>query len=201
VNTRRTFGLLTAILALSVLPGCWTASLHALYESGDPHLTYDPALVGTWLADPDSPLVISGDPKGSYYTLELTDEDGRQVYNGHLVQLGSYRFLDVVPSESYDATGKRQPIEPGYFPAHSILRVTFENGSLFLVAPDDARLCALARENKLTVGDCVDGDFMFTAGTSVVQEFLSKHADDLEIFDQRDPDLALHRAAKQGTSK
>lgn len=201
MNTKRTFGLLIAILALLVLPGCWTTSLHALYENDDPHLTYDPAMIGTWQADAESPVVITGDSKGGDYTLEYRDEDGRYVYEGRLVQLGSYRFLDVVPTASYGASGNNQEVEPGYFPMHSILRVTLENDSLALTAPDDTRLCTAAQENKLTVGDCVDGNFVFTARTAVLQGFLLEHADDLEIFPRTKPDAALHRVVQQGTTK
>ena len=193
MKTKRTLVLLTAILALAVLPGCWTTSLHAFYENDDQHLTYDPALIGTWQADKGSPLAVTGDSKIGDYTLEVTDEDGRYAYNGHLVQLGSYRFLDVVPTVSYDAGGKRQQTEPGYIPAHSIFKVIIEGDLLFLIAPNDERLCTVARENKLAVGDCIDDDFVFTARTGVLQEFFLKHADDLQIFDKRDPDRALHR--------
>jgi hypothetical protein len=124
------------------------------------------------------------------------------VYSGSLVQLGSYRFLDVVPLSSYDTQGKSQQIEPGYIPTHSILKVILEGDTLSLMAPNDGRLCAAARENKLTLGDCVDGDFMFTAQTAVLQEYFLKHADDLEVFDKTDPDSVLHRqAVKQGATQ
>jgi len=202
VNTNRTLALIVVVLGLVVLPGCWTTSLHALYEEGDQHLTYDSALIGVWQNLSDSPIAITGDPSTGFYNLEASDEDGRYGYSGGLVQLGPYRFLDVVPSASYDKAGKSQEIEPGYFRAHSILRVILEGDSLSLMAPNDGRLCAAARENKLTLGDCVDGDFMFTAQTAVLQEYFLKHADDLEVFDKTDPDSVLHRqAVKQGATQ
>ncbi len=202
MNKNRTLALVITLLSLAILPACWTSSLHALYDDGDQHLTYDPALVGVWQGQTDSPIAITGNPTADSYTLETSDEDGRYVYGGRLVQLGSYRFLDVVPSVSYDKAGKSQEIEPGYFQAHSILKVILEGDSLFLMAPNDGRLCAAAKENKLTLGDCVDGDFMFTARTPVLQDYFLKHADDLEIFDKRDPDSVLHRqAVKQGAAQ
>jgi hypothetical protein len=197
VNTNRILALLTVMLASAVLPGCWTTSLHGLYENGDQHLTYDPALGGRWQAEQDSSLVITGDPNDGSYTLEAADEEGRYVYDGHLVQLGPYRFLDVVPVVSYGADGRNQLTEPGYLQVHTVLKVVLEGDSLFLMAPSDHRLCEAASENKLTIGDCESGDFVFTARTRVLQEFFLKHADDLEIFDKRDPDRALHRQTEK----
>ena len=193
MNMKLKLGLLTALLALTVLPGCWTSSLQPLYKDGDPHLAYDPGLIGTWQTKTDSPLVITGDSTADDYALQTTDERGRYLYSGRLVQLGSYRFLDVVPSSSYDVQGRPQQTEPGYIPTHSILKVIIEGDSLYLIAPNDEQLCAAARDNKVKVGDCIDDDFVFTAQTGSLQEFFLKHADDLEIFDAKDPERALHR--------
>ena len=200
--TKPSFALLTAMLALAVLPGCWTTSLQPLYENGDPHLIYDSALVGKWQSEHDSPISISGNSSSGDYTLETSDEEGRYVYNARLVQLGSYRFLDVVPLTSYDPQGKSQETEPGYIRSHTLLKVSIELDSLFLMAPNDSKLCAAAREKQPLIGDCVDGDFVFTARTAAVQEYFLNHAADPDLFDKQDPDSALHRVvAKQGDAQ
>jgi hypothetical protein len=199
VLTKRGLALLTALLALVVLPGCWTTSLQALYAEGDQHLIYDPALVGKWQGEHDSPVSITGDSTTGNYTLDASDEDGRYVYNAGLVQLGSYRFLDVVPIASYDSQGNSQEAALGYIRSHSILKVSMESDSLFLMAPDDSKLCVAARKKKPPMGDCIDGDFVFTARTAALQEYFLQHATDPNLFDKQDPDWALHRVvAKQG---
>jgi hypothetical protein len=197
--------LMLAIAALAFLPGCWTYSLHSLYRDDDPRLAYDPTLTGTWEnRNSDcqtSQLVIAGDSKSQHYTLQLFDKgeiechsasnDSAGIrYAGNLVQLGTARFLDVVPGG--DAAGM------GAIPAHSILKIVVEHDSLFLVPVSDSWLCSAPEAEQYRLGECIDGDFVLTASSDVLQDFVQSHADDDGVFPTLDGDATWHRAGKSG---
>ena len=209
MTTRTKFVLLTAMLvSLAVLPACWTYSLHPLYEDDDQHLTYDPAPEGTWQQTGNEcqtcRLLISGDSRAQQYTLQLIDlqkakcncgsADGPEIkFEGHLVQLGSHRFLDAV-SQS-DAEGMDA------IPAHNIFKITAEGDSLSLMALSDDWLCHTPEAEQARLGECMDGDFVFTATTEVLQDFVQNHAEDEGVFPSPGDDDEWHRAGKSGDSK
>ena len=197
--------LLAVITGLAVIPGCWTYSLHPLYESNDPHLVYDPALEGKWASgDADCRgclLVISGDAKSLAYTFEFVnptekkcdcgiDDSPRPHYEGHVLQLGPSRFLDVLPMGD--------PAGQGYITAHNFFKIKLDRRSLVLVPSSDSWLCENA---KPEIGECVDNDFVFTSQTDALQEFLQAHASDEDLFPKPDPDDGLRRVEEPGGSK
>src|SRR5207247_637789 len=103
----------------------WTPYLRTIFSKLPPRETRSP-----W-------LLISGDSRAQQYTLQLIDlqkakcncgsADGPEIkFEGHLVQLGSHRFLDAV-SQS-DAEGMDA------IPAHNIFKITAEGDSLSLMA-------------------------------------------------------------------
>jgi hypothetical protein len=190
-----------AIAALAFLPGCWTYSLHSLYRDEDPRLAYDPTLTGTW-ENKNSQLVIAGDSQTQQYTLQLFDKDEIKChcasndsagirYAGNLGQLGTARFLDVVPGG--DAAGM------GAIPAHSIFKIVVEDNSLFLVPLSDSWLCSAPEAEQYRLGECIDrSDFVLTASSDVLQDFVQNHADDDGVFPTLDGDAAFHRAGRSG---
>jgi hypothetical protein len=196
---------LTIILAgLILLPGCWTYSLHPLSENDDQHLAYDPLLEGVWQpGDSDcSKIVIAGDSKAQQYTVTLIDLEKSPKCNGtepgirfatRLVQLGADRFLDVVPSG--DAAGI------GALPAHSVFKVFLNADSLALVPLSDSWLCGTSEAEQANLGECLDGDFVLTAHTDVLQEFVKNHADDGGVFPEPSADDTWHRERKLGDFK
>ena len=201
----KNMSLMLATAALAFLPGCWTYSLHSLYRDDDPRLAYDPTLTGTWEnRDSDcqtSQLVIAGDSKSRQYTLELPDKGGIKChsasndpagirYAGNLVQLGTARFLDVVPGG--DAAGM------GAIPAHSIFKIVVEHDSLLLVPVSDSWLCSAPQAEQYRLGECIDGDFVLTASSDVLQDFVQSHADDDGVFPTLDGEATWHRAGKSG---
>lgn len=202
MNLTRGIKLLAIAAALSALPACWTYSLHPLAEDNDPHLIYDPVLEGKWESeDQSSPmLIISGDAKSVSYSLQLVKphetscncdpEDVPDIhYDAHMTQLGMTRFLDAVPR------GDAQGI--GALPAHNILKVLGTPDSLRFIALNDDWLC---NQTRLRVGECVNGDFLLTSPSNVLQEFLQKHGSDKELF--REPDsLVLNRIKEPAPEK
>jgi hypothetical protein len=198
---QKNISLMLAIVALAFLPGCWTYSLHSLCRDDDPGLAYDPTLTGTW-ENKNSQLVIAGDSKTQQYTLQLSDKDEIKChcaandsagipYAGNLAQLGTARFLDVVPGG--DAAGM------GAIPAHSIFKIVIEDDSLFLVPLSDSWLCSAPEAEQDRLGECIDrSDFVLTASSDVLQDFVQNHADDDGVFPTVDGDAAWHRAGKSG---
>jgi len=202
---QKNMSLMLATAALAFLPGCWTYSLHSLYRDDDPRLAYDPTLAGTWenrnTDCQTSQLVIAGDSKSQQYTLELSDKGEIKchstsnnpagiLYAGNLVQLGTARFLDVVPGG--DAAGM------GAIPAHSIFKIVVEHDSLLLVPVSDSWLCSAPQAEQYRLGECIDGDFVLTASSDVLQDLVQSHADDDGVFPTLDGDTTWHRAGKSG---
>jgi hypothetical protein len=202
---QKIMSLTLAIAALAFLPGCWTYSLHSLYRDDDPGLAYDPTLTGTWKnrnSDcQNCQLVIAGDSKTQQYTLQLFDKAEIQChcasndsagirYAGNLVQLGTARFLDVVPGGD--------PAGMGTIPTHSIFKIVVEDDSLFLVPLSDSWLCSAPEAEQYRLGECIEGDFVLTASSDVLQDFVQNHADDDGVFPTLDGDATFHRAGKSG---
>jgi hypothetical protein len=192
-------GLTTIFAGLIFLPGCWTYSVHPLSENDDQHLAYDPLLEGTWRpSDDDSGrIVISGDSKAQEYTVTFIDLQKGPNGNGNepvirfaarLVQLGAGRFLDAVPNG--DAAGA------GALPTHSVLRVFLNADSLALVPLSDSWLCGASEAEQANLGECLDGDFVLTAHTDVLQDFVKNHADDEGVFPEPSADDTWHRERK-----
>jgi hypothetical protein len=193
--------LLVIAAALTFFPACWTYSLHPIAEENDPHLIYDPALEGTWQlgnTQNDPTLIVTGDPKLLTYSLRLMKSSETTVpaeapdvrFDAKMVQLGANRFLDALPQG--DAQGL------GSLPAHNILKVTLNHGSLALVLPSEDWLCNSAHSK---LGECTNGDFLLTAPTDILQGFLQKHGSDGELFPKPGDDDIFHRVPEPGTEK
>jgi len=208
----RDLGMSAFVLAVTLwLAGCWTYSLQPLYEIGDKHLTYDPALTGIWRADGDHDceLVISADSTRQFYMIEVTavggsksgdcNDPGAGKYEAHLEQLGTSRFLDASPRGDAESRGFIAP--------HTIFKVETTSNSLSLTPMSDSWLCNATPDVTRNFGQCVrdsdsdpNPDFFITASTAVLQEFIQRHADDENLF--YTPDSALwHRAQASGASK
>ena len=197
-------GLAAMFAGLILLPGCWTYSVHPLFENGDPHLTFDPLLEGSWHAGDDdcSKIVISGDSKAQEYTVTFMDLPNGHNCNGNesgirfaarLVQLGPDRFLDAVPNG--DTVGM------GSVPTHSFLKVFLNADSLALVPLSDSWLCGTSEAERAGLGECLDGDFVLTAHTDVLQDFVKSHANDEGVFPEPSEDDTWHRERKSGGSE
>lgn len=201
MRTNQGLRLLVIVAVLTLLPACWTYSLHPIVEENDPHLIYDPALEGTWQAgngQDDPTLIVTGDAKLLSYSLRLVKswqtnvhDDAPDIrFDAKMIQLGANRFLDALPQG--DAQGL------GSFPAHNILKVTMNHDSLALVLPSEGWLC---NATHLKLGECTNGDFFLTASTDILQGFLQKHGSDSELFPKPSDGDLFHRVPEPGTQK
>jgi hypothetical protein len=199
--------------------------LNPLVTPDDPRLIYEPALEGLW-KHPDRDdfclLVIKGNAKTRYYTLEFSEPPkhsgncgGTRVEHGlneagpfsaRLVQLGGDRFLDVVPSQEGATRPSLYPTL-GYIPVHSILRVAIDRKTLWLTDGRDP--CRETVEQKPAIGLCegyspgavYPGQFVLSAKTEVLQEFIGKHARDGVAFPRDNQGDFRLRVGKPGAPK
>jgi hypothetical protein len=201
-NHPKRIWLFIALAALSALSGCWTFSLHPLYGDDDPNLAYDPALEGTWKSESSESISITGDSNSQTYQLEWVranssdatrpDNDFGFTYSGRLIQLGAERFLDAVPKGDGIA---------GAIPAHNIFKVSVHGDALVLSPLNVDWLCSAAQADQAALGQCIDGDFILTAPTDVLQEFVREHSDDEQVFPEMDDSDAFLRVAKPGSAE
>jgi len=193
------------LAALSVLCGCWTYSLQPVYSDDDPNLAYEPALAGTWKIENDESITITGDSASKKYQLECvgvssnaeaqpkTDYDF--TFSGRLVELGDERFLDVVP-EGGETGGV-----PGMLPAHNLFKVSVQGDTLLLFPLNVDWLCSAPQADQAALGQCIDGDFILTASTDVLQEYVRNHSDDEHVFPELDHSDGFRRVVKSGSAE
>jgi hypothetical protein len=104
----RCFALTLIVLSASFLSGCWVQSVYPFYEDSD--VIVDANLKGTWAGDGElkgCSLAISVDAATQTYTLAVSKSDGADptlqcesmTSEGKLLQMGTQRFLDIVPDQ------------------------------------------------------------------------------------------------------
>ena len=197
--------LFVALTALSVLSGCWTYSLQPIYSDDDPNLTYEPALDGTWKTETNESITITGDFGSKKYQLECVggssnpEEQSKPdfdfTFSARLVELGAGRFLDVVPERSETEGG------PGMLPAHNVFKVSLQGDTLVLSPMNVDWLCKASQADQAALGQCIDGDFILTASTDVLQGYVRDHSDDEQVFPESDDGDGFRRVAKPGSAE
>ena len=76
--------------------GCYVQSIQPLYT--DKTMTFDPALVGTWVADEDEEYVFTmTDTTRGMYTLVSEEGGAAGRFEAVLLELGGASFLDIYP--------------------------------------------------------------------------------------------------------
>ncbi|HUI43647.1 MAG TPA: hypothetical protein VL523_16925 [Terriglobia bacterium] len=93
--------ILVPVALVAMMAACGPVEwLNPCYKDGD--VTFDPALVGRW-SDPDGTSVLqlkdAGDEAYQVVYTEVQSDGGRQEskFDGHLVRLGAFLFLDLLP--------------------------------------------------------------------------------------------------------
>lgn len=117
----RRLALLAAILTLA--PACLVLNVHPLYD--DETLTWEPALVGSWLDEDDRASLQIDRGEWKSYTIRYAHPVETGQVTGYLTAVGDDRFLDVMPSRGQDR---------GAFliPVHAVLRLRLEGDQLEL---------------------------------------------------------------------
>jgi hypothetical protein len=159
-------------------------------------------LEGTWKGESNEWITMTGDSKLKKYQLEWvrvssnaeaqpkTDFDF--TFSGRLVELGAERFLDAVPEGDGIA---------GAIPAHNVFKVSVHGDTLVLSPLNVDWLCSASQADQAALGQCMDGDFILTASTDVLQEFVREHSDDEQVFPEMDDSDGFRRVAKPGSAE
>ncbi len=189
----RLVALTITIMSLPLTTACWVQSVYPFYEESD--VVVDTRLAGTW----------SGEGELQPCLLNIAFDSGEKVYNlalsksseakagmkcpelrakGHLVQMGSQRFLDVVPSD------EKSPAE-----LHSLVKIKLDGQNLLLVPIDADWLANAIRDKTLDLPARIDEekaavvpsvDVILTSPTQDLRNLLREAADAKGAFSDED---------------
>jgi hypothetical protein len=189
----RLLALTITIMGLPLTTGCWVQSVYPFYEESD--VVADNTLVGTWAGEGELQpclLNIAFDPGEKVYSL-ATSKSGEEkegmkcaetMAKGHLVQLGSQRFLDVVP------TDEKSPAE-----LHSLVKIKPDRQNLVLVPMDADWLANAIRDKTLDLTARIDEkgpavipsvDVILTSPTRDLRNLLRESGDARGAFSDED---------------
>jgi hypothetical protein len=169
-----------ALLMVACIP-----SLHPIYTEKD--LVFDPGLLGTW-ADKEGKdrlvLVRSGEKSYDFY---YTEEEDSRRFEGHLAQVGGYRFLDLLPA---DPGMKNEFYQMHLIRAHTFSRVWIEGDTLRLAFFDHGWVKGMIDQGRMTIAyERSDEGILLTAATAELQKLVVKYAEDPKAF----PSDEFHR--------
>lgn len=185
--THRITGIILALAALIVLPGCWVSSINPLYDEGsfpdshrDPDMVFDQSLLGTWTAtNDDCTTLLTITAKDEVYDLQSTEEgeqcSGDKLHRqGRLVKLGAHYFLDVSPMDA--------DVCDMCVAKHDIFLAKFDKATLALT-PIDSDWLKNALEVKMVTLATLGGDTdTITASSQDLKAFCREFAENAEVF-------------------
>lgn len=189
---------LLALVAIGLfVTGC-VPSLHPLYSEKD--LVFDLALEGTWIeAEGKNTWALKASGENAYeltYT-EYSQAPGSSAENAagnpgkfevHLARLGRFLFLDLYPEEP---NIKNDFYQGHLIRSHTFGRIWIEDKVIRIAMLDPDWFEKMEKEKKLHIAcEHVSGNFILTASTEKLQEFLLAYAEDSKAFG--DP-TELHR--------
>jgi hypothetical protein len=186
-RTRGLSGLFLALASLLVMPGCWVYSVEPLYEENldhpDTDVVFDQSLVGSWWqADDDCVWTLTfSAPQKSEPAYEFTvspapdckTKEKASRYNGHVVKLDSYHFLDVNPWS--------EDVCDLCLPLHNFFLISQQNDTLAFTPVDPDWLEEAFAQNKVTLAHLNDG-LKLTASSKDLKAFVRKYANDEAVF-------------------
>ena len=113
--------LLAAIVALA--PACLVLNVNPLYD--DETITWEPALIGSWLDEDDKSSIQIERGEWKSYTIRYAHPVETGQVTGYVTAVGDDRFLDVMPSRGQDRGAFLLPV-------HAMLRLRLEGDQLEL---------------------------------------------------------------------
>ena len=172
-----------------LLAGC-VPSLQPLYT--DREVVFDPALLGGWVdkGGEDKWVFSRSGDKNHYEVVNTRRGKSPGSFEGHLVQLGAYRFLDLYPTEP-DIDNETYKFH--LIPAHSISRIWLEGDVLRVATLDQDWLWGNIKESKIQIAhERLDNSLLLTAPMAELQKLVLRYADDPKAF----PDPSEFQRAK-----
>ncbi len=173
-----------SIIAFLVLctTGCWTLSIHPIYQEEDK--IFDNALVGTWgsVEDPGAERWVFAGVEGerAYRLIIRNGLQDRPVdpatdgeFEVHMVRIGEETYLDLYPR---DPENLNDYFRSSVVNGHIIMKLRIDGGRLDLSTIDPEWLEKNLGEESVDLGhERVDEMILITAGTVELQEFLLAH--------------------------
>ena len=186
----RLLALTITFMCLPLTTGCWVQSVYPFYEESD--VVADASLAGTWVGEAELQpclLNISFDPGEKVYNIAISRsaeaKEGMKcaemTAKGHLVEVGSQRFVDVVP------TDEKSPAE-----LHCLMKVKPDGQNLVLVPLDADWLADAIRDKTLDLTARIDEkvvppvDVILTSPTQDLRNLLRKSGDAVGAFSDKD---------------
>jgi hypothetical protein len=173
---------IVALLALASLASC-VPSINPLYTDKD--LVVDPALVGTWIDNDNETWTFATGTDKSYSL--VIDHDGKSgPFVAHLVALGGYRFLDIMPTDgALNQSGLLEMYRAMYIRTHMFLKVSQVTPTLKMAFLDADWLkklltkspAALRHERRES-----DDDSVVTASTAELQAFMIRYGNTADAW-------------------
>ena len=180
LTTRAAKWLLLLGLALSTT-ACLVQSLHPLSTEKD--VVFEPALVGTWVgmgkAEGDKSTIIFQKAEGQTYKVIYHPKDPKEgeprEFEGHMVRLGKFLFLDTFPAPADAPTTNNLMYAIHILETHQIFRIQLD-GDVLRVSMLEPKKFDKAKIRHEAFGK--PQAFLLTAPTNELQEFVLKHAED-----------------------
>jgi hypothetical protein len=107
-------------------------------------------------------------------------------YYAFLLKLGNSYYMDTYPFEINEAENADAFYKAHYIPLHAIYRVYFNSTNGFELKPMDGNyLEKLIRNKQIRIKHEImpDGDYLVTAGTEELQQYLLKYGDVPDAYD------------------
>lgn len=211
--------IISALLILALLPGCFIKSIHPFYTDKD--LVYKEELLGKWTGKDDSNWEISrhmrkaglakADIPDKAYDIAYSDEKGTSRFIAHLFQLDKQLYIDFYPAEDAGHTD----LEGFHFvQAHSLAQASISNNVVTIKWYNEEWLMTLFNQNKVRIAhertpyDLDDKDpdhqqVILTANTADLQKFIRKYGQDPEAFgtDKNKSDYTMILTRQKASNK
>jgi hypothetical protein len=189
----RGFALAFILLLLPSLTGCWVQSVYPFYEDSD--VVVDNSLAGTWSGEGELQpclLNIAFDSIEKVYNIAMSKSGEAKAEmkctelhaKGHLVQMGSQRYLDVVLCD-----------EKSLAELHSVVKIKADGQTLLLVPLDADWLANAIRDKTLDLPARIDErgsdvlpsvDVILTSPTRDLRNLLHQSAETKGAFSDED---------------
>ncbi len=159
---------LAALLAGTLLTGCFVRSLHPLFTQHE--LVFEPALLGAWVQQNEADVSVVFTRHGeNAYNAEFREPGRTRQYRVAMGKIGESYYLDVMPFDD--------SVDDHFLPSHSIWRVQWEQDTLRMASLDHEWLRDLLRRSRRPplAFEWVDGQIVLTASTRELQRFLLRY--------------------------
>ena len=183
-----------SILALGLLMLVMNSCVYSLFPIyTDDSLVSLPGLMGRWgmegkedeyiefssLSPEENKSASSSNVKEKpekSYRIEITEGAEKEVYVGHIAQIGKDHFLDLYPMDDYGSN---------LMPVHTFIKLKFTNNQLDLTAFNLEKLNKLFESNLIRLRhENVDGTVLITAQPKEIQKFIDQYSDDESVFEE-----------------